>query len=234
VGDLALHLAAVKADPKDFEENPDKYDVPDSVIGFMAGELGELPGGWPEPFRTKVLAGRERSIEIKPLSDSEKEALAGDSESVRSTLNELLFPGPNKEFLAMREQYGDLSVLNSLDYLYGLEENGEHTFRIEKGVVLIVGLEAIGAPDDKGIRTVMATMNGQLRPVFVKDKSIKVEERKMERADSSNPGHVGAPFAGVVTPIVEVGDEVTAGQPVATIEAMKMEANITASVDGKV
>ena len=57
VGDLALHLAAVKADPADFEANPGKYDVPDSVVGFMAGELGDLPGGWPEPFRTKVLAG---------------------------------------------------------------------------------------------------------------------------------------------------------------------------------
>ncbi|HCJ47738.1 MAG TPA: pyruvate carboxylase, partial [Microbacterium sp.] len=50
VGDLALHLAAVKADPADFEANPEKYDVPDSVVGFMAGELGDLPGGWPEPF----------------------------------------------------------------------------------------------------------------------------------------------------------------------------------------
>ncbi|MFM6974378.1 MAG: pyruvate carboxylase, partial [Agromyces sp.] len=40
VGDLALHLAAVKADPADFEANPEKYDIPDSVVGFMAGELG--------------------------------------------------------------------------------------------------------------------------------------------------------------------------------------------------
>ena len=58
VGDLALHLVAVNADPKDFAENPQNYDIPDSVIGFMAGELGDLPGGWPEPFRTKVLAGK--------------------------------------------------------------------------------------------------------------------------------------------------------------------------------
>src|SRR5690606_16476099 len=57
VGDLALHLAAVDADPDDFAANPEKYDVPDSVVGFMAGELGDLPGGWPEPFRSKVLAG---------------------------------------------------------------------------------------------------------------------------------------------------------------------------------
>jgi pyruvate carboxylase len=68
VGDLALHLVAVGADPKDFEENPQNYDIPDSVIGFMAGELGDLPFGWPEPFRTKVLAGKKINIEVAPLA----------------------------------------------------------------------------------------------------------------------------------------------------------------------
>ena len=62
VGDLALALAAANADPDDFEQHPEKYDVPDSVVGFMAGELGDLPGGWPEPFRTKVLKGRTPKI----------------------------------------------------------------------------------------------------------------------------------------------------------------------------
>ena len=68
VGDLALQLAATRADPRDFADNPGAYDVPDSVIRFMAGELGELPGGWPEPFRTKVLAGREPDLAEQPLT----------------------------------------------------------------------------------------------------------------------------------------------------------------------
>jgi pyruvate carboxylase len=67
VGDLALHLVAVNADPKDFAENPQNYDVPDSVVGFMAGELGDLPGGWPEPFRTKVLQGKQLKFGITPV-----------------------------------------------------------------------------------------------------------------------------------------------------------------------
>ena len=58
VGDLALQLVAADADPEDFEQHPERYDIPDSVIGFLAGELGDLPGGWPEPFRTKVLKDR--------------------------------------------------------------------------------------------------------------------------------------------------------------------------------
>ncbi len=55
-----------------------------------------------------------------------------------------------------------------------------------------------------------------------------------EKADVSNLGHVAAPFAGVVTLQTVEGAHVEVGQPVATIEAMKMEATITASVSGHV
>ena len=46
--------------------------------------------------------------------------------------------------------------------------------------------------------------------------------------------HVASPFAGVVTLAVAEGDEVEAGATVATIEAMKMEASITAPRAGRV
>jgi pyruvate carboxylase len=234
VGDLALALVAVRADPADFEANPQNYDIPDSVVGFMAGELGDLPGGWPEPFRTKVLEGRTVSIEVPPLTEEEHEGLAGDRALRRRTLNRLLFPGPAREFEKNREAYGDLTALGTPDYLYGLKPGEEHIAEIDPGVQLYVGLEAIGEADDKGFRTVMTTLNGQLRPVFVRDRSIKVETRPAERADTSKPGQVAAPFSGVVTLKSAVGDAVAAGQPVASIEAMKMEAAITAPVDGVV
>ena len=99
---------------------------------------------------------------------------------------------------------------------------------------LYVGLEAIGEADEKGMRTVMATLNGQLRPVFVRDRGISVEARQAEKADTSVPGQVAAPFSGVVTLKVTVGDAVEAGAAVASIEAMKMEAAITAPVAGVV
>jgi pyruvate carboxylase len=234
VGDLALHLAAVRADPADFAENPHKYDVPDSVVGFMAGELGDLPGGWPEPFRTKVLAGRDVKPSITPLDADDEAGLAGDSATRRATLNRLLFPQPTKAYESARETYGDLSVLDTADYLYGLEQGGEHVVEIERGVQLYVGLEAIGEPDEKGIRSVMATLNGQLRPVSARDRSIDVEVLAAEKADTSKPGQVAAPFSGVVTLKVAVGDHVEPGQAVASIEAMKMEAAITTAQGGVV
>jgi len=234
VGDLALQLAAVNADPVDFEQNPQKYDIPDSVIGFMAGELGDLPGGWPEPFRSKVLEGRDVTPTITPVPDAERANLTKDGPERRSALNRLLFPQPTQQFERVREQYGDLSVVPTVDYLYGLRPGQEHTVPLGKGVNLFVGLEAIGEADDRGVRTVMATMNGQLRPVYVRDRSIEVETKAAEKADKSDPKHVAAPFSGVVTLKVAVGDVVEAGQAVASIEAMKMEAAITAPVSGTV
>lgn len=234
VGDLALHLAAVRADPAEFEANPGAFDIPASVIGFMAGELGDLPGGWPEPFRTKVLAGRDVKIGIEEISDEDAAALAGSSELRRSTLNRLLFPAPTAIYEASREQYGDLSILDTADYLYGLEQGSEHVVEFSRGVRLYTGLEAIGEPDAKGMRTVMTIMNGQLRPVFIRDTSIVVNTVVAEKADPSNPRHVSAPFAGVVTLKGQLGDVVEPGTPVASIEAMKMEAAITASVAGTI
>ena len=234
VGDLALALAAVGADPADFEENPQKYDIPDSVIGFMAGELGDLPGGWPEPFRTKVLEGRTVKVGMTEVSADDSALLSGTSIERRATLNRLLFPVPTAQFLEVREQFGDISVIDTTDYLYGLRAGQEHIVHISRGVSLFVGLEAIGDADDKGIRTVMTTLNGQLRPVFVRDRGIRVDTAAAERADFSHPGHVAAPFSGVVTLQVKVGAAVIVGQSVASIEAMKMEAAITASVAGVV
>jgi pyruvate carboxylase len=234
VGDLALYLAAVKADPADFEQNPDKYDVPDSVVSFMAGELGDLPGGWPEPFRSKVLAGRTIKIGVTEITETERTALNADSATRRQTLNQLLFPAPTRQFEQIRELFGDLSVVDTVDYLYGLNHGSEHVVEIEKGVRLYVGLEAIGEADDKGMRTVMTILNGQLRPVFVRDRSITVQTKTAEKADANRPGEVAAPFSGVVTLQVEDGQSVEAGQAVASIEAMKMEAAITTPISGTI
>ena len=235
VGDLALHLVAVGADPKDFAENPQNYDVPDSVVGFMAGELGDLPGGWPEPFRTKVLQGKTPKFSTTAVSPEDLAVLGGDdSKARRATLNRLLFPGPYSDFLKAREMYGNLDQVDTLDYLYGLEAGTEHVVQISKGVRLYVGVEAIGSPDAKGFRTVMATLNGQLRPINIRDKKIAPNVPQAEKADPKNIGHVAAPFQGVVTVQTAEGAKVEVGQPVATIEAMKMEATITSTVAGVV
>ena len=231
VGDLALALVGAKADPDDFEANPTRYDIPDSVIGFLSGELGDPPGGWPEPFRTKALQGRDVKPRDTELSAEDREALAADP---RPTLNRLLFPGPTKDFLHSRDAFSDLAVLGTREFLHGIEVGSEHEIDLEPGKRLLIGLQSISEPDERGLRTVMFTMGGQLRPVQVRDERVAVDVKAAEKADPSDKRQVAAPFAGVVSLAVEEGASVDAGAVVATIEAMKMEANITAATAGTV
>ena len=119
-----------------------------------------------------------------------------------------------------------------MDYLYGLRSGKEHEVAVEEGKTLILGLQAISGPDERGFRTVMCTINGHLRPINVRDRSLSTDAPTTEKADPSNPGHVAVSFSGVVTPVVGEGDTVEAGQTVAAIEAMKMEASITAPTAG--
>jgi pyruvate carboxylase len=231
VGDLALHLVGAGVEAADFESDPGKFDVPDSVIGFLRGELGDPPGGWPEPFRTRALEGRSPEAETPELSIEDRRGLRDNR---RATLNRLLFPAPTSAFETHREHYGDTSVLSTKDFFYGLEPDIEHTVTLEQGVTLLIELEAISEADERGYRTVLATLNGQLRPVSVRDESITTDVKAAERAERGNDHHVPAPFGGVVTLQVEEGASVESGQTVATIEAMKMEASISAQRSGTV
>lgn len=238
VGDLALQLVGQGVSPEEFAENPRKYDIPESVIGFLQGELGTPPGGWPL-LREKALENRsevdhtvEVPAELAPDLESE------DHETRRVALDKLLFPKQYAEFEEHLRTYGITDQLGDKTFFYGLEE-GEETMiyygEIDANVPpLVVRLDAVGEPDEKGMRQVILTVNGQVRPMSIRDENAESTVAEVEKADTSNPGHVAAPFAGVVNVTVSVGDKVKAGDQVATIEAMKMEANISATVDGTV
>ena len=234
VGDLALALVGAGVSADEFAADPAKFDIPDSVIGFLRGELGDPPGGWPEPLRTKALAGRPPAKPTQALSAEDQAVLTQPGPKRQAALNWLLFPGPTKEFEAHRETYGDTSSLSANQFFYGLRRGDEHRVRLERGVELLIGLEAVSEPDERGMRTVMCILNGQLRPVVVRDRSVASDIPAAEKADRSNPDHIAVPFAGVVTVNIAAGDQVEAGQTIATIEAMKMEAAITAPKAGTV
>ena len=128
------------------------------------------------------------------LTAEQSEGLAAEP---RRTLNELLFPGPTREFAETRETYGDVSVLPTVDYLYGLRSGrgapGRARARARRSVL---GLEAISEPDERGFRTVMATINGQLRPVSVRDRSVAADVAAAEKADPPTRGTSRAPVPG--------------------------------------
>ncbi|MUM33735.1 pyruvate carboxylase, partial [Mycolicibacterium sp. CBMA 361] len=234
VGDLALALVGAGVEARQFAADPDRYDIPDSVIGFLRGELGDPPGGWPEPLRSKALLGRGPARPEQQLTAEDEALLASGGTERQAALNRLLFPSPTSEFEAHRDEYGDTSLLSANQFFYGLRHGEEHRVKLEKGVELLIGLEAISEPDERGMRTVLCILNGQLRPVSVRDMSFSTAVPAAEKADKINPDHVAAPFSGMVTLAVASGENVEAGQTIATIEAMKMEAAITAPRAGRV
>jgi pyruvate carboxylase len=237
VGDLALYLLGAGVDVAELERDPAKFDLPDSVIGFLSGELGVPAGGWPEPFRSKALAGKKLPERQEALPDATKALLEEGRASppqLRQLMNSLLFPGPARDFEEAARTYGDLSVLPTSAFFYGLEPGEEVEVSLGAGLSLYLAVDAIGEADDRGMRSVFCRLNGQPRVVTVRDRSLVVSRPPAEKAEADNERHVAAPFAGAVTITVSPGDHVEAGQTVATIEAMKMEAPITASVSGTV
>jgi pyruvate carboxylase len=234
VGDLAIFAVSGSLDWDELAEHPDRFDLPDSVLGFLRGELGEPAGGLPQPFAARALRGREKAPARPAMSEAELARLDAPGVDRRSALSDLLFPGPSSDHRAAVERYGDLSVLPTRAFLYGLEKGAEVVVDLEPGVQLVYALEAISEADGRGMRTVVARVNGQLRPIEVRDESVEVTTARAERVDAHDPAHLGAPLSGMVTVLVAQGDRVTAGQAVAVIEAMKMESTITAPAAGTV
>ncbi len=231
VGDLALYLLSTGRAPEDIVADPLAADLPGSVLGFLEGDLGTPPFGWPEPLRTRAVT---RGLpDRQELSDEQIAALA-DADRRRSTVTELLLPDPAADFLAVTSAHGEVWRLPSTVFFYGLSPDEEVAIDLEPGKQLLIDLEAVTDADDRGIRTLWCRVNGQPRPIEVRDRRIDSLRPSREQADTDQPGDVAAPMTGVVSISVGEDVEVAAGDVVAVIEAMKMESRITAPMAGRV
>ena len=88
------------------------------------------PAAGPSPSAPRPWRAARGSSPPPTLTPEQSAGLAADR---RGTLNELLFPGPTKDFRESRETYGDVSALPTLDYLYGLRRGEEHSVALGEG-----------------------------------------------------------------------------------------------------
>jgi pyruvate carboxylase len=234
VGDLAIFMAINAVDPTQLAEDPGRFDLPESVLALLAGDLGTPAGGWPEPFRSRALAAHGTAIEEPTLEPAQIARLAEPGVAARELLDELLLPGPTRDFRLDRDRYGDLSVLPTEVFLHGLSPEREITFELEPGVDVSLALEAIGEVDETGHRTLHLRLNGLPRSLSVLDRRAGVVAEQREAADPNDTTHIGAQMTGVVTIELAVGDPVAVGQTIGSIEAMKMESPLRSQVAGKV
>ena len=219
-------------------------DFPLSVLQYFQGYLGHPPGGFPADLRAAVLKGlpvlEGRPSDGMPTFDfaaaaEHVERRGGREPSRRDLISAALYPRVFDDFLAVRRRCGNVSLLPTPVYFYGIEVGQEVWVEIEPGKTLVISLEARGEPDDEGHVTVYFKLNGQNRHVMVADRSAAGEAEARRRADPAVPGEVGAPMPGsVVTLHCSEGAEVAAGDPLVTLEAMKMETVVRAPVAGTV
>ncbi|WP_421384396.1 pyruvate carboxylase [Bacillus salacetis] len=244
VGDMALFMVQNDLTEKDVLERGEKIDFPDSVIELFEGYLGQPYGGFPENLQKVILKGKE-PITVRPgelLDDVDfdklKEKLFKDLDRQVTSFDAIayaLYPKVFMEYNQMVDTFGDISMLDTPTFLYGMRLGEEVEVEIEKGKTLIVKLISIGQPQADGTRIVYFELNGQAREVVIKDESIKAAVALKPKANPKNESHIGATMPGTVLKvIVEKGEKVSQGDHLLINEAMKMETTVQAPFTGTI
>jgi pyruvate carboxylase len=244
VGDMALMMVTGGLSRAKVEDPEVEIAFPESVVQFFHGDIGQPYGGFPRALQEKVLKGRV------PLTVRPGEALPpADLAALRRTAEEgvgrgitdeefasaLMYPKVFQDYIADRNAYGNVSVLPTTTFFYGMEAGDEITIEIERGKTLIVRFVTVSDVHEDGTRTVFFELNGQPRSVRVADRSQKAVHEAARKADPGNENHIGAPMPGtVVTVPVAVGEKIERGDVLVTLEAMKMEAAVRADRDGEI
>ena len=242
VGDMALFMVQNDLDEENIYERGLTLDFPDSVIELFQGYLGQPHGGFPEKLQRVILKDRE-AITVRPgelLAPVDFKGLAAELEekigrnpSSQDVLAYALYPKVFEEYAKMHAQFGDISVLDTATFLYGLRLGEEIEVEIEKGKTLIIKLVSIGEPQHDGTRVMYFEINGQSRELIIQDMTVEVTGNQVIKADSSNPNQIGATMPGTVLKVVvSKGSTVKRGDHIMITEAMKMETTVQAPKDG--
>lgn len=244
VGDMALFMLANDLSPADVVDPARDIAFPESVISLFRGELGFPEDGFPEALQRKVL-GDETPLQgraggLLPPADleAERKAIAepgGNGAAPDTDLaSHLMYPKVYADFAEHRRNFGDVSVLPTPVFFEGLRENQEIAVDIEPGKTLIVRLLGRAEAQEQGVVKLFFELNGQPRTARIAVAGAQQADDK-RTAETGNPDHVGAPMPGMVAAVnVEVGQTVRKGEPLLSIEAMKMETQIRAERDGSV
>lgn len=242
VGDMALFMVQNNLTEEDVLTKGDSIDFPDSVIELLSGYLGQPQGGFPQQLQKVVLKGKE-PITVRPGELLEPVDFAALREELTNEIGKqvteqdllayALYPKVFVDYVKAVDQYGDISVLDTPTFFYGLRLGEEIEVEIETGKTLIVKLVSVGQPQADGTRIVYFELNGQTREVVIKDESIKSTVVTKVKGDPKNPNHLSATMPGtVIKVLVEKGEKVQKGDHLVITEAMKMETTVQAPFSG--
>ena len=241
VGDMALFMVQNELTEEDIYTSGDTLDFPSSVIGFFEGNIGVPYQGFPEKLQKIILKGKTPIIgrpgdTLPPVDFAKIKAHLteiGGPTSPEAISSYCLYPKVYEDWVKFTEDFGDVSVLDTPTFFFGLKPGEETRVMIETGKMLIIKLIHIGEANESGMRTVSFEFNGLPREIDIKDRNVKASNIARKKADKNAPGEIGATLSGsVVKILVNKGQQVTKGEALIVTEAMKMETTISAPIDG--
>ena len=245
VGDLAIFMVQNDLTPENIVEKGANIDFPDSTVSYFEGMMGQPEGGFPQDIQKVVLKGKKaitcRPGELLPPEDFEgirkklQEEL-GLEGTDREVISYAIYPKVFEDYVKSIRKEGSFRYMGSDIFFHSLAEGETCEVKLGEGRVLIVRLQEVRAVDNDGMREAIFEVNGNRRIIKIKDKTVTVNSsNSVLYADESNPLEVGANIPGnIIKVLVKEGEKVEANQPIAVIEAMKMETNILAAAAGTV
>ena len=247
VGDFSIFMVQNNLTPENIVERGKHLAFPDSVVSYFSGMMGQPQGGFPKDIQNIVLKGQEaitcRPGEHLPSADfdavKEKMAAFCPTANMQDIVSYCLYPKLVEEFYAHRQEYSDLSEMDTPVFFGGLLPGESTEVEIEDGKVLLIRLVHIGDLDDEDNRLVVFELNGSRREIMVQDKTVVTASAKTASAalvaDPTNANEIGATLPGMISKLtVSTGDKVAEGDVVAVIEAMKMETTIVSKAAGTI
>jgi pyruvate carboxylase len=241
VGDLALFMVANDLSPEDVLDSSREIAFPESVVSMLRGELGFPVDGFPEDITRRVLKGEQpiqgRAAAYLPPADLEAvraqgEQAAGRRLSDTDLASYLMYPKVFVDFARHLRQFDDVSTIPTPVFFNGMRDGDEAAVDIDRGKTLVIRLQGRTDLDEEGQVRLFFELNGQARVVRVPKAGVASSVKQRLKAEDGNVNHIGAPMPGnVVLVPVKPGQAVKKGDPLVSIEAMKMESVIRAERD---
>lgn len=241
VGDMALMMVTNGLTRADIEDPEHPVTFPESVVSLFRGDIGQPYGGFPETLQKKIL-GDEPPLTERPgqvLPPADLDALRDEAEheiegklSDQELASYLMYPKVFSDYAKVRRQYGDMTMVPTRVFFYGMASGEEISIELAPGNTQIIRFLGFSEHHDDGVRTVFFEVNGQPRQIRVMDRTHEVSRPVQPKVDASDPAQVGAPMPGLVVQInVGSGDSVQAGDVLLIVEAMKMQTSVRAERD---
>lgn len=248
VGDMAIFMVTNNLTTEDVMERGEEISFPDSVISFFVGDLGQPEGGFPKKLQKIILKNRKPytnrpNAHLEPIDfDLEYKAFKKKFQKgftraieMEDFLSYTLYPKVFEQAHENYKTYGNLALVPTKNFFYGMTLREEILIELEPGKTVIIKLLSIGIPNEEGMRTVFFKVNGENRFVDILDTSLNIKIETNTKVDPTDENQIGAPLQGALYKVlVKKGQDVKENDPLFIIEAMKMETTVVAFKSGTI